>query len=209
MLHPCIICKPCTVLNNTPRCWKHMPISFYVNTPSAFIGFDTNFQRFNRMIKPLALMLHAIWRLIEFALAPFVQPPACSANLQADFNEMSLQWRGPRPRRWTCRQKTHPKPNGRSESQHPTADLARKGGLWWSILSCCNKLQELIEIGGGWWEKWQRQKELGGSVGGKSNIKRMRLRWSGTKCKRGSVKKWCGVIDVLQKGGKVLFDAAS
>ena len=74
------------------------------------------------MIKPLGLMLHAIWRLIEFAIAPFAQPSACLVNLQAASNEVSL----PRDAGGPGRQD----PSGgsdRSESQHQSADPNRGG----------------------------------------------------------------------------------
>lgn len=106
MPHPYITSEPCMVLYYAPTSWKHMPICFYVKSPSTEVldpfliqiseGLTEwlNHQASCRGCTPSG------W-LIETTLTPFVQPPGCSVNLQASFNEMSLPWRGPRSRRWT------------------------------------------------------------------------------------------------------------
>lgn len=100
-----------TGLYDTPTSWKHMPVCFYAHFPGVEVldlfliqiseGLTEwlNHQASCRGSPPSG------W-LIETTLTPFVQPPACSVNLQAVFNEMSPLRLGPRPRRWTCRQDT-------------------------------------------------------------------------------------------------------
>lgn len=111
MLQPYITSELYTVLYYTPTSWKHMPICFYVHIPSAevldpfLIQISEGLTEWLNHQASCQGCTPSGW-LIETTLAPFVQPPVCSVNLQAVFNEMSPLWHGPRPRRWTCHQDT-------------------------------------------------------------------------------------------------------
>lgn len=152
MLHPYITSQLSIVLYCTPTSWKHMPICFYVNTPIAEV-LDSFLKQISEGLTEWVNHQASCqgctpsgW-LIETALTPFLQPPACSVNLQTVLNEMSLLWHRPRPRRWTCRS-DHIQ-SWTIAQIHSACQLTwTEESLRWSILRCCNKPRG-----------WERQEE--------------------------------------------------
>lgn len=158
ILTPCVhISLQCTVLY-TPTSWKHMPICFYVHIPGAealdlfLIQISEGLTEWLNHPASCRGCVPSGW-LIETARAPFVQPPASSANLQAVLNEMSQLRHGPRPRRWTRSEDT-------SWAERSLSITAPRWLNWteeclrWSI-ERWSKNRWMKEIS--WWTDWQRK----------------------------------------------------
>lgn len=202
-----------------------MPVCFYVHIPSAKAlepFLIQIFWRFNRMIKPSGLMLglRTIW-VADWNLSCPIhsRPPARCVNLQAVFNEMSPLRRGPRPRGRACLEDT----SWAERSFRFTEPVSwpTLQSLRGSIPNRCesptgerdgkrlvDKRRENVTKEGKVWRMCRGKRSKSEVKEDETAPERVWL----SETQRGvwrKKKQNSGVIDVLWKEGKVLFDAGT